>query len=64
VEYADHESDSIFVKFKITESPNKDISVDDNTILNLDHYALDTHSNVAVAVHPDFDYLFSPDKDW
>jgi len=58
VEYEDLESDSIFVKFKITNSNNKDLAVDDNTFIMIWTTTPWTLiSNVAVAVHPDYDYV-------
>jgi len=63
VEYDDHESESIFVKFKIVESQNKDIKVDSDTyILIWTTTPWTLISNVAVAVHPDFDYVFIDTK--
>lgn len=59
VEYEEHESDSIYVKFKIEESKNKNIKVDKDTfILIWTTTPWTLISNVAVAVHPDFDYIF------
>ena len=58
VEYEDHESESIFGKFKLIESAHKDIKADGNTsivIWTTTPWTL--ISNVAVAVHPYFEYV-------
>ncbi|MDD5006114.1 MAG: isoleucine--tRNA ligase [Candidatus Omnitrophica bacterium] len=63
VEYEDHESESIFVKFRLIGSENKSINIDDDTyvvIWTTTPWTL--ISNVAVAVHPDFDYIFAKTK--
>ena len=58
VEYEDHESESIFVKFKLVESAHKDIQADGNTFIAIWTTTPWTLiSNVAVAVHPEFDYV-------
>lgn len=63
VEYDDHESDSVYVRFKILESPHKDIVLDDNTyILIWTTTPWTLISNVAVAVHPNLDYLLVKTK--
>ncbi|MBL7130700.1 MAG: isoleucine--tRNA ligase [Candidatus Omnitrophica bacterium] len=63
VEYDDHQSESIFVKFKITESKNKHIKASEDTyILIWTTTPWTLISNVAVAVHPDFDYVFVETK--
>jgi isoleucyl-tRNA synthetase len=63
VEYEDHQSESVYVKFKITESKIKDIKADEDTyILIWTTTPWTLISNVAVAVHPDFDYVFVQTK--
>jgi isoleucyl-tRNA synthetase len=59
VEYEDHQSESIFVKFKVVESKNKVIKADGDTyVLIWTTTPWTLISNVAVAVHPEFDYIF------
>ncbi|MFC1708581.1 isoleucine--tRNA ligase [Candidatus Omnitrophota bacterium] len=63
VEYDNHQSESIFVKFKITESKVKDIKSNEDTyVLIWTTTPWTLISNVAVALHPDFDYLFVETK--
>ncbi|MFH1621923.1 MAG: isoleucine--tRNA ligase [Candidatus Omnitrophota bacterium] len=63
VEYDNHQSESVFVKFKITESKVKDIKASEDTyILIWTTTPWTLISNVAVAVHPDFDYIFVETK--
>ncbi|MDD5617577.1 MAG: isoleucine--tRNA ligase [Candidatus Omnitrophica bacterium] len=63
VEYEDHESESVYVKFKLIGSENKSINIDEDT-----HIVIWTTtpwtliSNVAVAVHPDFEYILVKTK--
>jgi len=58
VEYEDHESDSIFVKFKIIKSSIGSIKADGHTYIVIWTTTPWTLiANVAVAVHPDFDYV-------
>ena len=63
VEYDNHESESVFVRFKIIKSPLKDIKADKDTyILIWTTTPWTLISNVAVALHPDFDYVFVKTK--
>ncbi|MFC1754334.1 isoleucine--tRNA ligase [Thermoproteota archaeon] len=63
VEYENHESESIFVKFKITNSENENIKVDGDTYIAIWTTTPWTLiSNVAVAVHPDFEYVLAKTK--
>jgi len=63
VEYEDHQSESVYVKFQIKESHLKDIKADSNTYIVIWTTTPWTLiSNVAVAVHPDFDYVLVKTK--
>lgn len=63
VEYDDHQSESVYVKFKIKESKIKDIKADEDTYIVIWTTTPWTLiANVAVAVHPDFDYVFVQTK--
>ncbi|MFC1646308.1 isoleucine--tRNA ligase [Candidatus Omnitrophota bacterium] len=63
VEYDNHQSESVFVKFKITESKIKNIKANEDTyILIWTTTPWTLISNVAVALHPDFDYVFVQTK--
>ncbi len=63
VEYNDLQSESVFVKFKITESKIKQIKPDEDVyILIWTTTPWTLISNVAVAVHPDFNYVLVQTK--
>lgn len=63
VEYEDHESESVCVKFKVVGSENKIVDVDKDTYIVIWTTTPWTLiSNVAVAVHPDFEYVLVKTK--
>ncbi len=59
VEYADHESDSVFVKFELLENDvSKRLALNKAFILIWTTTPWTLMANVAVAVHPDLEYIF------
>ena len=59
VEYADHESPSVYVRFALPEAEKALPSLNgkEGFDRDLDHDALDAVANLAVALHPEFDYV-------
>lgn len=58
VEYKDHEAPSIYVKFKVKDFSKSKIKLPDNTyIIIWTTTPWTLPANVAIAVHPDFEYV-------
>ncbi len=58
VEYKDHETPSIYVKFKIKDFSKSKVKLPDNTFIIIWTTTPWTlPANVAIAVHPDFEYV-------
>lgn len=64
VEYADHESDSVYVAFKLKENDkSKSLKIpSDTSVVIWTTTPWTLLANVAVAVHPDFEYILVSSK--